>query len=144
MVLCINNGGVKFGEIRETDIEIWKSEVKEFVDLEGRVFIVSTNHINKPMAEGVDNIYTLRELMAAVWDEKDTKEMGCFTKTELFSCVYSLQSFCLRCILSAIPLFFQHQLKKEIFCHGYNDQRFQQCRPERSQGCGTGSQTQSS
>lgn len=83
MVLCINNGGVKFGEIRETDIEIWKSEVKEFVDLEGRVFIVSTNHINKPMAEGVDNIYTLRKLMATVWDEKDTKEMGCFTKTEL-------------------------------------------------------------
>ena len=83
LVLCVNDAGIKFGTIRETEFAIWRNEVKEFVDLEGRVYIVSVNHINKPMENGVDNIYNLSELMSLVWDEKDSTSMGNFTTTEL-------------------------------------------------------------
>ena len=83
LVLCVNNQGVKFGTIRETDIAAWANEVKEFVDIEGRVYIVSANHINKPLAQGVDNIYVLKDLMTAVWNEKWSRELGGFSTTEL-------------------------------------------------------------
>lgn len=81
--ICVSNEGVKFGVLKETDIAAWKNEVKEFTDLEGRVIIVGATHINKDFVDGVDNIYTLKEIMNHVYDRHDSGILGNFSRFEI-------------------------------------------------------------